>query len=170
MLLSLKKKYPETSDHIFYFINLLTFQRSIQLPFTEDGDSKLIQNVSKYLQDYTTSHPRRQYEHSFLLSSICINIGLEGGKSVGSTFVIEYLEMIFYNSFQKVSQIFIAVQCSFNVSSVFLYNPHRRPNGHVETSAQFMMEKARTVSGIACCAFCSFSKSYKKLHNSYYSR
>ena len=51
-----KKYYPETSDHIFYFINLLNFQGSILLPFTLKMEAFYSSKIFKYLQDYNTSH------------------------------------------------------------------------------------------------------------------
>lgn len=66
-----------------------------------------------------------------------------------------------------MSQIFIAVQYRFIVS-VFLYNPHRQPIGHFETtSVQFMMEKARTGSGFVYCIFCLVLFHSKKVTRNY---
>jgi len=51
---------------------------------------------------------------------------------------------------------------------VFLYNLHRQPNWHVETtSVQFMMEKARTGSGFAYCLLCFILLHSRKVTRNY---
>jgi hypothetical protein len=87
--------------------------------------------------------------------------------------LLTFQKLIFHNLVLKISQIFIAVQCSFILSAAFLHSPYRQLNGCVlKQLAQFITtETARIVLDVGrmtvLLEIALFSKGHKILHNSH---